>query len=79
MVGIAIAQIVAGSDVSLTDLPEAREIVEYNINHARPAQRSMLKFQELNWDDELPLNLRTSSSALNLVVATDCTYNSDSR
>ncbi|KAF1914975.1 putative methyltransferase-domain-containing protein [Ampelomyces quisqualis] len=78
MVGIAIAQTVAKAQVLLTDLLEAREIVECNIKHASPAQGSTLKFEKLDWDDELPLDLRTFSSCLNLVVAADCTYNPDS-
>jgi methylase of polypeptide subunit release factors len=79
MVGIAISQTIAKSHVLLTDLLEAREIVQCNIKHSRPAQGSTLKFQKLDWDDELSSELQTSSSPLNLVVAADCTYNSDSR
>jgi methylase of polypeptide subunit release factors len=79
MVGIAIAQTMKKSEVLLTDLPEAREIVECNIKHARPAQGSTLNFQELDWDDKLSSDLQTFSSSLNLVVAADCTYNADSR
>jgi hypothetical protein len=79
MVGIAIAQTLEGADVVVTDLPEAQEIVQRNISQARPAKGSILEFQELDWDAELPPNLRTSSSRLDLVIAADCTYNPDSR
>jgi hypothetical protein len=77
MVGITIAQIIEDADVYLTDLPEAQEIVQRNINLARPAKGSTVAFQELNWDVEIPSNIATSR--LDLVVAADCTYNSDSR
>jgi methylase of polypeptide subunit release factors len=79
MVGITIAQLIAGADVRLTDLEEAQEIVERNISIARPAKGSSLRFQTLDWDAELPLNLKSSSSPLDLVIAADCTYNPDSR
>jgi hypothetical protein len=51
--------------------------VQRNINLARPAKGSTVAFQELNWDVEIPSNIATSR--LDLVVAADCTYNSDSR
>jgi predicted nicotinamide N-methyase len=76
MVGITIASIVEGAQVLLTDLSEAQEIVERNILRAHAAKGSTLAFQELDWDAELPSDL---SSHLDLVIAADCTYNSDSR
>ncbi|KAF2832209.1 hypothetical protein CC86DRAFT_400982 [Ophiobolus disseminans] len=78
IVGITVAQIIEGAEVLLTDLPEAQEIVERNISQARTAEDSSIDFQELNWDAELPPNLQLPSSRLDLVVAADCTYNSDS-
>jgi methylase of polypeptide subunit release factors len=79
MVGIAIAQIMEGANVLLTDLPEAQEILQRNVSQARLAKGSRLEFQELDWDAELPPNLLTPSSRLDLVIAADCTYNPDSR
>jgi methylase of polypeptide subunit release factors len=79
IVGIAIAQVLTETDVILTDLPEAQEIVERNISRAHLAKESTLAFQVLDWDVELPANLQTPSSSLDLVIAADCTYNSDSR
>jgi predicted RNA methylase len=79
MVGITIAQTIESANVILTDLPEAQEIVQCNVSQARLAKGSILEFQELNWDAEIPSNLRTSSSRLDLVIAADCTYNPDSR
>ncbi|KAH7391861.1 putative methyltransferase-domain-containing protein [Pyrenochaeta sp. MPI-SDFR-AT-0127] len=78
MVGITLAQVVGGANVLLTDLAEAQEIVEHNVKQVKTAKASSLRFQELDWDQELPSNLLSSSSPLDLVLAADCTYNSDS-
>jgi methylase of polypeptide subunit release factors len=79
MVGIAIAEIIRDSTVIITDLSEAQEIVERNISQAHPANGSTLNFQVLDWDAELPPNLQSPSSRLDLITAADCTYNADSR
>lgn len=79
MVGMSLAHLIRNADVLLTDLPEAQEIIEHNIKQTKLAKGSRLAFQTLDWDDELPQNLRSSSSPLHLVVAADCTYNPDSR
>jgi methylase of polypeptide subunit release factors len=79
MVGITIAQLIEGARVLLTDLPEAQEIVKRNIDQAPVAKDSTLDFQELNWDVELPQDLQQADAPLDLVIAADCTYNSDSR
>jgi predicted nicotinamide N-methyase len=79
IVGIAIAHVTRCADVLLTDLPEAREIVEQNIDQAVLAKGSSLRFQELDWDTNLPSDCQFSTSPLDLVVAADCTYNADSR
>lgn len=79
MVGITIAQLLPGAEICLTDLPEAQAIVKRNIRLAKPAEGSSLEFQTLDWNAELPLNLRLPSSPVDLVIAADCTYNSDSR
>lgn len=64
---------------------EAAEIVERNIEHAKPAQGSAVHFKELDWDNKLTKDLFTSpvpddgEAPLDMIVAADCTYNSDSR
>ncbi|KAF1830004.1 hypothetical protein BDW02DRAFT_602045 [Decorospora gaudefroyi] len=78
MVGITLAQTIADARVTLTDLPEAREIVQRNIDTASRAKGASLVFQELDWDTEIPLQLQKSLKHLALVVAADCTYNPDS-
>jgi hypothetical protein len=79
VVGLSLAQTVPGARVLLTDLPEAEEIVERNITQAQLAEGATVAFRELDWDAELPVDLRTPSNKLDLVLAADCTYNSDSR
>lgn len=76
IVGISLAHTISNANVLLTDLSEAREIVQHNIDQAHLANGSSIKFQELNWDDDLPTDV---TSPLDLVLAADCTYNPDSR
>ncbi|KAF1845841.1 uncharacterized protein K460DRAFT_338481 [Cucurbitaria berberidis CBS 394.84] len=78
VVGISLAQIFQGAQVLLTDLPEAQEIVERNLGEVKTAEGSSLRFQELDWDADLPDNLKSPPFLLDLVLAADCTYNSDS-
>ncbi|KAH7401859.1 putative methyltransferase-domain-containing protein [Phaeosphaeria sp. MPI-PUGE-AT-0046c] len=78
MVGLALAHLIQDADVLLTDLPEAQEIVEHNINQTKLAKGSTLKFQTLDWDDDLPQDLQSSCSPFDMVLAADCTYNPDS-
>ena len=77
IVGIALAQLVSGCSVILTDLPEAMEILDHNISTARVAQQSKLAKLSLDWDHEIPSAVK--SSVLDLIVISDCTYNSDSQ
>jgi Lysine methyltransferase len=74
--GIALAQTVPGCSVFLTDLPEAQEMLQKNIDIAKPAPGSSLGLGLLEWGP-------VSSSAIlqsdpNLVLISDCTYNADS-
>ncbi|KAI9804060.1 MAG: hypothetical protein M1826_004882 [Phylliscum demangeonii] len=75
-VGIAFAQCVPGCDVLLTDLPEAQEIITANIATMTPAPGSRASFQVLDWDDDLPDNV--ARTKFDLVLVSDCTYNSSS-
>lgn len=76
IVGIAIAQVISNSQVLLTDLAEAREIVDRNLRQAKLAKGSTIAFQELDWVDDSSASLQSS---YDLVLAADCTYNPDSR
>lgn len=74
---MTLAALLPNCRVVLTDLPEAQEIVEQNISTLATDLRngSSLSFAELDWDAELPASL----PGFDLVLASDCTYNSDSR
>jgi predicted nicotinamide N-methyase len=80
IVGITLCRCYPQSSVILSDLPEAEEIATYNIarneRQAGSLQKQMnVKYQNINWEDPLPENLRTGD--LDLVVVADCTYNPD--
>ena len=76
IVGISLAQRLPNCDLVLTDLPEAMEILEYNISKAKPVKSSSIRAETLNWDEPLPRRL--SEDPFNLILVSDCTYNSDS-
>ncbi|KAK2827805.1 hypothetical protein FQN49_007320, partial [Arthroderma sp. PD_2] len=76
IVGIALAQFITDCSVLLTDLEEVRDIVNRNIGVSKPAAGSMVEFQVLDWDGSIPKQI--SEQQYDLVVVSDCTYNSDS-
>ncbi|PYH47404.1 protein N-lysine methyltransferase family protein [Aspergillus saccharolyticus JOP 1030-1] len=76
IVGVALAELLPGCSITLTDLPEVEEIVTKNIAVARPAESSTLQFQTLDWDETLPAEL--CGGSIDLVLVSDCTYNADS-
>lgn len=81
IVGMTLASVLSNCEVCLSDLPEARDIVEKNITNCARQLRSgsKLSFLELDWDDELPDWFQREEVKFDLVLAADCTYNSDSR
>ncbi|KAM5468268.1 hypothetical protein MauCBS54593_005009 [Microsporum audouinii] len=76
IVGIALAQFLTECSVLLTDLEEVREIVSRNISMSKPAAGSTLDFQVLDWNDSITGSI--SGQQYDIVVVSDCTYNSDS-
>ena len=74
IVGITLASIFDSLEVMLTDLPQAMEVMNRNIQASSMASNSTLKSLVLNWDDELPGELPRN---VDLVVVSDCTYNAD--
>jgi predicted nicotinamide N-methyase len=76
IVGITLAQTVPNCEVLLTDLPEAADIAQRNINNISPAMSSMVAFEPLNWEESLPKIVQ--SRTYDLVLVADCTYNADS-
>jgi hypothetical protein len=81
MVGLTLVNTLDGMDVLMTDLPEATEIARRNAGTYNPPNPGgpSLSFTELDWDAGLPRDLDYVFDDLQLLVAADCTYNSDSR
>ena len=81
IVGMTLASVVPNCNVHLSDLPEAREIIERNIIYysLQLTNGSKLTFEELDWDNELPARYVRPGGRVDLVLASDCTYNADSR
>ncbi|KAF2178570.1 hypothetical protein K469DRAFT_675476 [Zopfia rhizophila CBS 207.26] len=80
IVGISLAQAIENIDVILSDLPETEEIVNLNMHRAALARGSTVKFQTLDWDNQLPdrSNNCPHYVQFDLIIAADCTYNPDS-
>ena len=76
VVGISFAQMVPYSNVLLTDLPEAIDILNGNVSIAKPAYQSKLEITPLDWDPDLPSMVQ--KRIFNLILVSDCTYNADS-
>ena len=77
MVGIALAQLFEAVSVLLTDLPNAMDLLRTNAHAASPAKESMVDVQVLDWDDESAPS-EVVARAFDLVIISECTYNSDS-
>ncbi|CAI7676929.1 unnamed protein product [Penicillium pancosmium] len=76
MVGIGLTTMIENCEVLLTDMPEAEEIVRRNLDQSKPKANSVATFQTLDWA-EPPSEL--CDKPLDLILVSDCTYNSDSQ
>ena len=77
IVGLLVADLCSTSDVLLTDLPEAMDILNRNVEHANFVSiRGKLATAVLDWDEPLPE--RVSNHRPDVVIVSDCTYNPDS-
>ena len=74
--GIAVAQMLSGCKVTLTDLPVAMGILDRKVSEARIAAGSMLAKLELDWNNDVPHTIR--DQCFDLILVSDCTYNPDS-
>ena len=74
-VGISLAQSIPDCDVVLTDLPEVTELVQANIARMSPAISSHVAFEPLDWLQ--PLTGKLQSRAHDLIIVSECTYNTD--
>ena len=76
IVGLEIARLCPTSDVLLTDLPEAMAIMEYNVSKVEVSSPTgKIATAILDWDDALPAMIKQTQ--YNVVIVSDCTYNSD--
>lgn len=75
MVGIGLAQSVPECNVILTDMPEAEEIATRNISYMNPAMSSNAVFEPLDWELPLPQSIRNRT--FDMILVSECTYNSD--
>jgi len=77
IVGLNTRYLCPASNVFLTDLPEAMEILNYNAQPVRSyTEEGYLGTMELDW--EVPLPERLKESPMDIILVSDCTYNSDS-
>ena len=75
--GLHIADLCSRSTVLLTDLPDAMEILDRNVESAQPVS-SGVKFATAVLDWDAPLPDMVAKQRFDLVVLSDCTYNSNS-
>ena len=74
LVGIAFAQL-AKSDVTLTDLDDASEILRTNIDAAVPLPGSTLRAEVLDWEVD---STDRFNAKYDVIIVSDCIYNPDS-
>ena len=77
IVGLEVAELCSASDVLLTDLPAAMDILTHNVERAKfIPSRSKIATAVLDWDE--PLLEMVKKQRFDLVIVSDCTYNPDS-
>ena len=77
IVGLETARLWPSSNILLTDLPEAMEILNCNVSKARESSNTnKVTTAILDWDTGLPKLIKQCQH--DLVMVSDCTYNSDS-
>ena len=75
--GSHLADLCPNSEVLFTDLPDAMDILNHNVNRAESfSSRSKLATAVLDWEEPLPDSL--AEQRFDLVILSDCTYNSGS-
>lgn len=74
--GLAMSSMISDSTVTLTDVEEAKELVERNIAANPPAPGATAQFEVLDWDN--PVHQSVLDIKFDLVMASDVTYNPDS-
>ena len=73
LVGIAFASVRPKCRILLTDLPDAMDILDYNISHSQLAVGAVVEKLVLDWDDKLPTSVMQEQYGL--ILVSECTYN----
>ncbi len=77
LVGLQVADLCSTSDVLLTDLSDAMDILNHNVERSRfTSSRGKIATAVLDWDEALPELV--VKKRFDLVILSDCTYNPDS-
>lgn len=76
LVGIALATLRHKCHILLTDLPEAMDILDYNILRSKPASESKIEYRVLDWANPLPAVI--TEQQYDLILVSECTYNENS-
>jgi len=75
VVGICLTQLLPTCNVLLTDMPEAEEIACRNLAIMNPLPSSRAAFMTLDWEAPLPKAIKDQN--FDLVIVSECTYNTD--
>jgi hypothetical protein len=77
IVGLEMHYLCPNSEVILTDLPEAMEVLDHNAQLVRSrTDEGHLETMVLDWEEPLPEPLKKAPK--DVILVSDCTYNSDS-
>ena len=75
-VGIQLAHTCPKSEIILTDLPSAVDILKRNAKAASLPKPDLLSVLPLDWTEDLPE--KVVKGRFDLILVSDCTYNTDS-
>ena len=76
LVGLQFAHSLLRTNMLLTDLASAQDILDQNIQAATLLEGQAVECCVLDWEEELPLNVLKRS--FDLILVSECTYNADS-
>lgn len=76
LVGIALATLRHKCHILLTDLPDAMDILDYNISRSKPALESKIEHRVLDWSEPLPATI--TEQQYDLILVSECIYNENS-
>lgn len=75
--GLQVAQVCPMTEILMTDVAEAMDLLKYNVERAKSAsKKANIATAILEWEEPLPHEIAQSN--YDLVIVSDCTYNADS-